>query len=472
PEEEAPRLLDLARRAESQPAEVRSALARLAARWGCPETGDLLRRLLDDPAPEAQAEALRGLGRRPDVPVGEEVLAPLLASENATVRAEAVRTWVRRGGETSRLGPLADDSDVRVRLALAESLAGRDDPLLSRLQADPHPHVRAAALTPSRAAELIEDPTRETSWHVLTKAARLRKVPIWEIEPDPPWRPERAPPVPAEALHLERPAPPAARLLGPGRLAVSPIGVSGHYGLPVEGFVRAAEQGVSLMFWEPNYQTLTDFFARLSPAARRAIHLITGTFEADGDRVRRDAERALRLLNVERLALFLIFWVQSWDRITPDVREALERLKAQGKVAGYGLSTHSWALAAEAIDAGWDPVMTRHSAAHRRAEEHVFPHAVRRGTSVLTFSNTCYGRLLKPAGDLPPPQPSDCLRYTLRQPGVTACLTAPATVEFLEENLRAMREPELPEDRLRHLLACGERVYQEDTTFRKLVRAL
>jgi aryl-alcohol dehydrogenase-like predicted oxidoreductase len=321
-----------------------------------------------------------------------------------------------------------------------------------------------------RAASLLEDPTRETSWHVLAAAARLAKVPFWKLEPKPPWQPPAPPPAVPEPLRLERPAPRDARLLGPAKLLVSPLGVSGHYGLPVAGFVRAAAAGVNLLFWEPNYQTLTDFLTRLPAAGRNEFHVITGTFEADGKRVQRDAERALRLLQIDRIALFLLFWVQSWSRVTPDVREALERLRAKGLVANFSLSTHSRPLAVRAMEEGWNPVMVRHSAAHRGAEGQVFPRALELGTSIITFNNTCYGRLLQPGGQ-PPPAAADCYRYTLAQPAVTACLTAPATPEQLEENLTALFDPELPPERRQALLAQGERVYQEDTVFRKLVRS-
>ena len=92
------------------------------------------------------------------------------------------------------------------------------------------------------------------------------------------------------------------------------------------------------------------------------------------------------------------------------------------------------------------------------------------GTGLLTFNNTCYGRLLQPKGDALAPRPSDCYRYSLAQPGVTACLSAPATLEQLDENLQALRDPELPDDRRRLLLAQGERIYEEDTVLRKCLR--
>jgi hypothetical protein len=331
--------------------------------------------------------------------------------------------------------------------------------------------VRSAALTPARALVLLHDPARETSWHVLAKAARLAQVPLWRLAPEPPWQPDRTASAVPGPLHLAPTPPPHARALGPGGLVVSPLGISGHYGLPVEGFARAVEAGVNLLFWEPNYQTLTEFAARLPGSDRNALHFIAGTFEADGSRVRRDAEHALRALKIDRLAIFLLFWVQSWDRVSPDVRAALVRLKEAGRIGAFGLSTHSRPLALEAMAAGWDLVMVRHSAAHRGAEEQIFPRAVERGTGVLTFNNTCYGRLLKAHGERPRPDAADCYRYTLAQPGVTACLAAPATLGQLEENLVALRDPELPRDRRELLRAQGDAVYQEDAVFRKLVRS-
>jgi aryl-alcohol dehydrogenase-like predicted oxidoreductase len=209
----------------------------------------------------------------------------------------------------------------------------------------------------------------------------------------------------------------------------------------------------------------------LSLSDRGSLRVIAGTFEADGDGVRRDAERALRALEVERLALFLLFWVQSWDRLCPDVLEVLERLKKEGKTVAYGLSTHQRPLALEAIEAGWDPVMVRHSAAHRGAEEKVFPRAAEIGTSLITFNNTCYGRLLQSWADRPAVTAADCSRYTLAQPGVRCCLSAPATVAQLDENLAALRDPTLPEERRVHLLTRGDALYRQETMFRQLVRS-
>jgi aryl-alcohol dehydrogenase-like predicted oxidoreductase len=149
----------------------------------------------------------------------------------------------------------------------------------------------------------------------------------------------------------------------------------------------------------------------------------------------------------------------------------LDDLRAEGKVHTTSLSTHDRPLALQAMSAGWNPVMVRHSAAHRGAETTLFPQAVALGISLLTFNNTCYGRLLRAHGPTPPPSAADCYRYALEQPGVSACWTAPATLEQLEANLEALVDPVLPAERRTALLAHGAAVYAEDTAFRQLVRS-
>jgi HEAT repeat protein len=467
PEDIAAVLARLLATAADQPAVVRRALARLLGRWPHPQRSAYLLQWLDDQNSPACCDALAGAVRA-GIAVEPSRLAGLAQSPSAEIRAAALTAAVAQGTAPPWLAEIVHDNDFRVRLRLAEQCPN----YRTALQADPHPYVRAAALTPERVAVLLDDPDRETSWHVLARAAHLGKISLWRLEPEPVWEPTAAPAVAAGPLALALPTAALPRRLGRSGPTVSALGVSGHYGLPVEGFRRAVEAGVNLLFWEPNYVTLTEFAGRLAAAERRALHFIAGTFEADARRVTRDAERALRQLKVERLALFLMFWVQGWNRITPDVRAALERLQQAGKIVAYSLSTHNRALAVEAIEAGWDPVMVRHSAAHRGAEQAILSRAVALGTSIITFNNTCYGRLLQAHGDLAAPAAADCYRYSLAQHGVTVCLSAPATLEQLDENLAAVRDPALPAERVAQLLEQGRRMYDADRVFRRWVRGV
>ena len=51
------------------------------------------------------------------------------------------------------------------------------------------------------------------------------------------------------------------------------------------------------------------------------------------------------------------------------------------------------------------------------------------------------------------------------------CLSAPATLAQLDENLQALHDPALPDERRQLLLEQGAEVYREETLFRRLVRS-
>ncbi len=420
-----------------------------------------------------------------------DAMVALLGHEDERVRRLAVATLRRRGsaGDIAAAVRWLDDPRHWACESVRELLSKLDEDRLEEAaphlvsvgaregepkpQAWPegHPYARAAALTVESARELLADPERETSWHVLHTAARLCKVPLWELEPKPPWRPPAVAEAASPQLTLTPGAPPNARPLGPGKLPVAPVGISGHYGLPVEGFARAVEAGVNLLFWEPGYATLTAFAERVPASRRAAQHFVAGTFEATPGRVRKDVERALRTLKIDQLRIFLLFWMRSWARLSDGLRRLLDDLRDEGKLGLAGLSTHNRALAVEALRSGWDPVMVRHSAAHRGAEGQVFPLAASLGRGLLAFNSLCYGRLLQPRGGRAAPTAADCYRYTLSQPGVAAVLSAPATLEQLAENLDVLRDPRLPEERRHALLAHGEEMYRDETLFRRVVRS-
>ena len=112
--------------------------------------------------------------------------------------------------------------------------------------------------------------------------------------------------------------------------------------------------------------------------------------------------------------------------------------------------------------------MIRHSAAHPGIEDELLPTARERGTAIVTFSALTYGRMISGAAA---PTPADCYRYSLSQPGVTACISAP------RRHRRARREPR----RARRLRTCrpsasprcastAPSVHAESARFNTLVR--
>jgi aryl-alcohol dehydrogenase-like predicted oxidoreductase/HEAT repeat protein len=478
PAEDLPQLPQIRERAFADVPSVRAALARTVARANIPERNWLLMTLLEDSHPDVVLAALEGIADRSPAetrPVDPGVdCARFLDSDDPEIRAAAAACVLKQDSASDFIPQLVADPFSAMRVLAATWLIQQDriapSEWIERCERDECSLVRAAALTSARAEELNQDPARETSWFVLEQAARLGKTPFWKIALEESAPKDLAMGETPAMLSMSKPSGVVLRTLGDWQ--VCPLGLSGHYGLPVEGFARAIEAGVNLMFWEPNYHTLTNFMARVEAHDRRQVHMVAGTFEADPSRIRKDVDRALEKLGIERIAVFLLFWTRSWSRITDHVREMLDQLRQQGKIGTYGLSTHLRPLAVEAIDAGWNPVMVRHSAAHRGAESLIFPKAQERGTQLLTFNNTCYGRLLEALPSNQGLTAADCYRYTLSFDAVTACWSAPRTLEELETNLEVLRSPELPPERRELLLEAGQRVYEEDAIFRQLVRGV
>ena len=370
---------------------------------------------------------------------------------------------------------------VRTQCAVAHTKLPSPTPqehtTLAQLLQDPDHRVREAALTPQSAAALWKTPTQETSWRVLHRAARLVKRPIRDIAPPrthSPYSKQASPPpkptLPGVRQTIVAPHP-NGRTLGKTGLQVSPMGISGSYGLPPEGYFQAMDTGINLFFWEPGYTHMERAFGALPPAVRASLVVVCGTFEAEPQRIRRDVERALKAMSLETIPLFLLFWVRSWARLSPDTLEALKTMRHEGLIGHYGLSTHLRPLAVQALQTGWDPIMCRHNAAHRGLEDTILPVVRQTGAGLLTFNNLCYGRILAhPHTYTAPPTPAEFYRYSLNQPGVTSCWSGPATIDQLTHNLTAMDQPHLSPTRQAELRDYGDHVYRDQTAFRRWVR--
>ncbi len=257
----------------------------------------------------------------------------------------------------------------------------------------------------------------------------------------------------------------ARRPLGETGMLVAPLGISGAHDLPLSQLERAREAGVNLFFWEPEYRSLEALIA--NDARKEDLVVVCGTYEADAKTIERDIDRALRRLKLDTLGVMLLFWVRSPARLSDEAFGALTRAKEKGKVRAIGFSTHLRELAATAIvERPWDVVMARLSAAHPALETTLLPVARERNVGVIAFSALVYGRMLA-SREISAP---DCYRYTLTQPGVSACLSAPRRQRELEENLAVLSQPTLDPTAEARLREHGKRVRAENRSFLTLVR--
>jgi predicted aldo/keto reductase-like oxidoreductase len=197
----------------------------------------------------------------------------------------------------------------------------------------------------------------------------------------------------------------------------------------------------------------------------------------------RTAAKAARELarQLERLAtgyvdVVTLYYVESqaeWDEIVAPggALEYLERQKAEGVVRLVGLTTHQRKLAVAWGRTGkLDLLMVRYNAAHRGAEQDVFPAARELALPVVTFTGLRWRALLGPTPSDPdgftPARAPDWYRFCLAHPGVTVALMAPGNRRELEENLTLLDDWRPPaEGEVERLRAHGDRVRRHAGAF-------
>lgn len=461
------------------------ALARLAAA-GC-LTAELSERAAGSEDPEVREAVLAA--RSP-----AELAAALASERDPWVRrsvgralAAAARRAVRPGVAPASVGSVAlelsRDLDPLLRVegaCLLDPRSPRELARLFELISDPSPAVQSALFEPLAALGAEELAAARAA----ASPAQAAAIDLWlqAMEPDlaERARPEEraaaddvaAAPAGSVASSGPRTAPPraatavAARALGRTGVEVSPLSISGAFELSSGSLYAAFDAGVDSFFWEPTYPALARFLR--GPSLRGRTKVITGSYHADAASIEKDVHRALRRLRRDTLDVFLLFWARSPARLDEEAYATLDRLRRAGHLRAVGFSTHDRALAKDALARSpWDVVMTRHSAAHPGIEEELLPYAASRGASVITFSALCYGRMVTGADA---PTPADCYRYSLSQPGVATCLSAPRRHRELVENLEVLASPTLDAAQLAALRRHGEGVRLENQRFGSLIR--
>jgi aryl-alcohol dehydrogenase-like predicted oxidoreductase len=274
---------------------------------------------------------------------------------------------------------------------------------------------------------------------------------------------------PAQPWQPPQPASVVQRALGRTGIEVAPLVISGAFSPTPSSLALAAERGVNTYFWEPRHANLTRF---LRQGARQDLQVIAGSFHADRQGLTHDLELARRRLSRERIDLFLLFWVRSPARLDAASLDTLREFQARGWIRSYGFSTHDRTIACAAIETrDWPVIMTRHSAAHDGAERELLPMAAAAGVGVLGFSAMCYGRMLRPSAVFEHGAPAqDCYRYSLSQPAVAACISAPQRHRELVQNLEVLENSTIDASRQEVLRAHGNEIYADNKRFDRLLR--
>jgi aryl-alcohol dehydrogenase-like predicted oxidoreductase len=255
-------------------------------------------------------------------------------------------------------------------------------------------------------------------------------------------------------LHQPRP-------LGRSGLTVSRLGLGSSYGVSGRDVDRAVERGVNYLYWGSRRRD--DFGRAITRAARRdreRICVVVQSYSRSALALGPSLELALRQLQLDHADVLLLGW---WNALPP--RRILDRARAlvdAGKARAVMVSCHHRpTFATLAAEPAIDAIMVRYNAAHRGAEDEVFPHLTATPPGVVAYTATRWGALLDPsivpAGE-PVPRASDCYRFALTSAEVDTVIAGPANAAELDEALAALDRGPLTADELAWMHRIGDAV--------------
>ena len=260
--------------------------------------------------------------------------------------------------------------------------------------------------------------------------------------------------------------------LGATGIGVRRLGLSASYWPGRAAVHYALDHGVNYFFaygWDRQMvRTLRDV-----PSSRRQeIVIATGAYNwiFRHSNIRKSLETRLRQFRTDYIDIFHFLGVLKPEHLPESVLEEMRRLRDEGKVRAIGISTHDRKLAGRlAAEGALDLLMIRYNAAHRGAEQDIFPHLAAHHPAVVGYTATRWGYLLRrpkawPAGQ-PVPTAAQCYRFVLSNPHVNVCLTAPRNLKQLQTNVVALEEGPMAPGEQTFMQEFGDTVYRQKKYF-------
>ncbi|HTO93315.1 MAG TPA: aldo/keto reductase [Bacteroidota bacterium] len=261
-------------------------------------------------------------------------------------------------------------------------------------------------------------------------------------------------------------------VLGKTGLRVHRLGLAASYFPGATALERGVERGMNYFFGYGSDFQMKKFARTLFARDRDRYVLATGVYnlKIGYPDIRRTLEKRLRQFGTEYIDLFLFLGVMKEKEFPPKARDEMLRLKDEGKIRFVGMSCHDRKFAGRMAGEGaLDALMIRYNAAHRGAEEDIFPHCAGHDPGIVSYTATRWTYLLRapkgwPAGGRVP-DAGLCYRFALSHPAVHVTLTAPRSVRELDQNLDAVERGPLAADDASFMRSFGDAVHHAKKWF-------
>lgn len=255
-------------------------------------------------------------------------------------------------------------------------------------------------------------------------------------------------------------------LLGETGTRVMRLGLSASYRPGKAAIHRALDEGVNYFFYFGFDTQMVKTLREVLPRERERYVVATGAYNYiwGAQDIRRTLEKRLRQLRTDYIDVFQFLGIMKPKEYTDRVRRDLEALRGDPRVRAIGVSIHDRKFAGQLAAAGAvDALMIRYNAAHRSAEQEIFPCLAGHNPAVVAYTATRWTCLLRRPRGWPStgrvPNAGMCYRFVLSHPDVDVCLMAPRNMKQLEENLAAIRYGPLSEDEVEFMRGFGDAVH-------------
>ena len=256
------------------------------------------------------------------------------------------------------------------------------------------------------------------------------------------------------------------RVLGQTDVVVSRIGISSSYGAEQPVYEEAFERGCSYFTWgtfvKGRSAPFKKFIRGVTSSGKREM-LSIGLLSYSHSYILGDVflQSALKKLGVDYIDGLLLGYYPK--RPPQRILDWAMGVKEKGLVKAIGITTHNREMVVPlATENIIDYFHIRYNAVHRGAEEDIFAKTRDKNISLVSFTATCWGKLLNqkkmPDGNVPPTA-GDCYRFVLAREEIDCCMMGVRNLSMLQQNLAELEKGPMSEDELVRMRKIGAYVY-------------
>ena len=253
------------------------------------------------------------------------------------------------------------------------------------------------------------------------------------------------------------------RKLGKTDLYAGSLGFGASYMAPAKALESAFEQGCNYFYWGAlRNRGMKNAIRNITTKGKREdLIVVIQDFRRSPKGLEKSLVRGLKKGHLDYADVLLLGWHNHPPK--PHLMDAAVDLKERGLYRYLGLSSHNRLLFPElAKDNRFDIFHIRYNAAHRGAEEEIFPHLPEERPGIIVFNATRHGSLFKSKklpGDEKHPTAGDCYRFVLSNPYVDVAVSGPSKARQVEENLRETAKGPMTEEEMKWMRRMGDIVY-------------